>query len=164
MLSALLLAAAAVASADPSAPQFTLATCDDPVARHQLLLTDPEKLPALDALKARSTQNETRMTQLMDRLAERAKLTPEQKAEVGMKMLDSPDFKAAFEEGMTLVGQIMADMNAVAESKDELKNCRTIVHMMSLVPAVDANANRQWEAMRRVVEAEAVRLGVSLAN
>jgi hypothetical protein len=162
MLSALLLAAVAVA--DVPSPQFTLATCDDPVARHRLLETDPEGLPPLAALKARSTENEARMTQLMDRLAERAKLSPGQKAEVAMSMLAAPDFKAAFEEGMGLVSQIMADMNAVAASKDELKNCRTFVHMMSLVPAVDANANRQWEAMRRVVEAEAARRGVSLAD
>lgn len=163
MLSALLLGAA-VAAADAPAPQFTLAACDDPVARHALLQADPEEFPALAAVKARSTQNETRMTQLMDRLAERAKLTPAQKADVAMSMLDSPEFKVAFEEGMGLVNQMMADLNSVMESKDELKNCRTLVHMMSLVPAVDANANRQWEAMRRVVEDEAARRGVSLAD
>ncbi len=163
MLSALLLGAALAAGGAP-VPQFTLATCDDPVARHALLRTDPEKLPALDAVKARSTENEARMTLLMDRLAERAKLSPEEKANVALSMLDSPEFKAAFEEGMSLVSQMMADLNVVMESKDELKNCRTLVHMLSLVPAVDANANRQWEAMRRVVEGEAVRRGVSLAD
>jgi hypothetical protein len=159
-----LLLGAALAAADAPAPQFTLAACDDPVARLQLLESDPEKLPAIDALKARSTENEARMTQLMDRLAERAKLSPDQKANVAMKMMDSPDFKAAFEEGMALVSQIMQDLNALVESKDELKNCRTVVHMMSLIPVVDANANRQWEAMRRVVEAEATRRGVSLTD
>ena len=163
MLSALLLGAA-LAAADVPAPQFTLATCDDPMARHALLRTDAEKIPALDAVRTRSSQNEARMTQLMDRLAERAKLSAEEKANVAMSMLDSPEFKAAFEEGMGLVSQMMADLNAVMESKDELKNCRTLVHMMSLVPAVDANANRQWEVMRRVVEAEATRRGVSLAD
>jgi hypothetical protein len=163
MLSALLLGVA-VTAADAPAPQFTLATCDDPVARHALLRADAEEFPALEAVKARSTQNETRMTQLMDRLAERAKLTPEEKANVAMSMLESPEFKVAFEEGMALVNQMMADLNSVMESKDEVKNCRTLVHMMSLVPAVDANANRQWEAMRRVVEAEAGRRGVSLAD
>ena len=163
MLSVLLLGAA-LAAADAPAPQFTLATCDDPVARDRLLNADPEDLPALATVKARSTANEARMSQLMDRLAERAKLTPEQKAEVAMGMLEAPEFKTAFEEGMALVGQMMDDVQAVLSSKDKLKNCRTLVHMMSLVPAVDANASRQWEAMRRVVEAEAARRGVSLAD
>ena len=163
MLSALLLGAA-LAAADVPAPQFTLATCDDPVARGRLLQADPENMTALAAVKARSTQNEARMTRLMDRLAERAKLSPEQKSEVAMSMLEAPDFKAAFEEGMGLVSQIMDDMNSVASSTDELKNCRSVVHMMSLLPAVEANANRQWDAMRRVVEAEAARRGVSLAD
>jgi hypothetical protein len=163
MLSVLLLGAA-LAAADAPAPQFTLATCDDPVARQALLRADPEKLPALDSVRARSTQNEARMSQLIDRLSERAKLTPEEKANVAMSMLDAPGFKAAFEEGMSLVNQMMADLDALMASKDELKNCRTLVHMMSLVPAVDANANRQWEAMRQVVEGEAARRGVSLAD
>jgi hypothetical protein len=163
MLSALLLGVAVAAAAVP-APSFTLATCDDPVARHQLIETDSEKLPALEALKARSTENEARTTQLMDRLAERAKLSPQQKADVGLKMMESAEFRVAFDEGMALVSQIMQDMNALVESKDELSNCRTVVHMMSLVPAVDANANRQWDVVRRVLEAEAARLGVSLAD
>jgi len=163
MLIAILIGTA-LTVADTPAPQFTMADCDDPAARRKLLATDPEKLPALEALRSVTTQNEARMDKLISRLAERAGLTPEQRSEMAIGMFESPQVKPLFEEGMGLANQMLADVDAIVGSKDELQTCRTIVHLTSLVPAVDANANRQWDALRGLVEAEAKRQGVSLAD
>ena len=116
----------------------------------------------LQTIKARGVENEQKMDQLLTRLAERAKLSDEQKADVAMKMLDSPDFKAAFDDGMALMKKVMKNVEFVMKSKDEAKNCHALMDMMALMPEVDANAQRQWGIMRGIVEAEAKRLNVLL--
>ena len=143
-------------------PDFQPSSCDKPAERAAILATDPQKLPMLETIKARGVENEQKMDQLLTRLAERAKLSDEQKADVAMKMLDSPDFKAAFDDGMALMKKVMKNVEFVMKSKDAAKNCHALVDMMALMPEVDANAQRQWGIMRGIVEAEAKRLNVSL--
>jgi hypothetical protein len=150
----------AAATADP--PPFTAATCDDPAKRKALLATDPDKLDVLQRLKAKSDANQAKMEQLIDRLAERAKWTPEQKSEFGMKLLEAPGFDAAMKEGFHLFGGMMKQLDIVLKSKDAQTNCHAVVAMMAIVPKIDVNAQHQWDLMRGVVEDEAKRLGVSL--
>jgi hypothetical protein len=154
---------ALMAQASASTPSFTLATCDDPAARKAMLAAEPEQLPMFKAMKDRAAANEARMTRLIDRLAERAKLTEAQKADIAMGMLEAPVFKAAFEEGMVLVGKMMESVTKLT-GKDDAANCRIVIGMMDDLPAIEANARRQWDAMQQVLDGEAKKRGVSLAD
>jgi len=160
----LLLATAALLAADPVMPSYTISNCNDPAMRTKILETDPEKLASIDALKSRSAAKEAELDALMTKLATRAHLTDEQKGEVAMKMLESPEFKAEFEKGMELVGTMLEHLGAIMKSKDELPNCRAIVRMMDSLPAIDANADRQWAIMRKIVDDEAAKRGISLTD
>jgi hypothetical protein len=160
----LLLATAAMFAAEPGMPNYTLASCDDPAMRAKILETDPEKLASLDAMKSRSAAKEAEMDALMTKLATRAHLSAEQRAEVAMKSFQSPEFQAEFEKGMALVGTMLGHVEAIARSKEEVPNCRAIVQMMESLPAIEANADRQWAIMRKIVDDEAARRGVTLTD
>lgn len=159
------MAAAPLAEPAPAAisePLFTAAACDDPAQRKALLATDPDKLDVLNQLRAKSEANEAKMRTLVDRLAERAKWTPKQRSDFGLKLLSAPGLDKLMTAGFDLAGTMMKQMGIVMESKDEQKNCHAIVDMMALLPKIDANAQSQWDLMRGVVEGEAKRLGISL--
>ena len=81
-----------------------------------------------------------------------------------MKSFQSPEFQAEFEKGMALVGSMLGHVEAIARSKEEVPNCRAIVQMMESLPAIEANADRQWAIMRKIVDDEAARRGVTLAD
>jgi hypothetical protein len=159
MLLALSLMAQPVAAAAP----YTLQTCEDPVARKAMLAAGPDEFPVFKALKEGSKVNKARMTALLDRLVERAKLKPEQRAGVAMKMLEDASFKSAFAEGSVLLEKAIASMMAMT-GKNDAADCRMVIGMAADLPAFEANSARQWEAMRLVMEGEAKRLGVSLAD
>jgi hypothetical protein len=160
----MLLATAALFVTDPPLPSYTLASCDDPVQRSQILATDPEKVASLDGTKARSAAKEAETDALLNKLAARAQLTDEQKAEVAMKIFESPEFNAEFDKGMKLVSAMMEHLSAIMKSKEALPNCRVVVRMMQSLPEIEANADRQWEIIRKIFDDEAARRGVSLAD
>ena len=162
LLLAFMAAGPLVEPATAEQPVFTAAACDDPVKRKVLLATDPDKLDVLNHLQAKSEANEAKMRTLVDRLAERAKWTPKQRSDFGLKLLNAPGLDKLMSEGFDLAGTMMKQVGVVMEGKDEQKNCHAIVDMMALLPKIDANAQSQWDLMRGVVEAEAKRLGISL--
>jgi hypothetical protein len=157
-----LLGLALTAQAAPTVPLYTPASCADPAAR-KTMLANPDQSPALKAMKEHSTAGVARMTLLLDRLTERAKLTKEQTANVAEKMLDSPELKKAYAEGNAMIARIMASMSEMT-GKDDEADCRIAMNMRVEVPAIEVNGEKQWGAMRKVIEDEAKRLGVSLAD
>ena len=159
----ILLAFALAAQAAPTTPSYTLATCSDPVARKAMLAGGPDNFPLFKALTDQSAANKERMTRLLDRLTERAKLTGEQRRGVVLNMLGDARFKSALAEAGPLLEAAMATMVKMT-GKDEANDCRAVMEMAASLPKFEANAARQWEAMRLVLESEATKRGVSLAD
>ena len=162
-MSVSLLLAALLAAQAPAVPSFTPETCDDPVARKALLAAGPDGSPLFAALTEHSETNKARMTKLLDRLTARAKLSAEQRANVVRKMLQDPAFKAALADSMAQLEKITTSA-AGFTSEDTPGNCRIVIGLAAEVPAIKAGSERQWRAMQAVMEAEAKRLGVSLAD
>ena len=159
----LLLAFALAVQATPTAPTYTVETCSDPVARKAMLAGGPDKFPLFKALADQSEANKARMTVVLDRLTERGKLTPDQRRGVVMKMLEDARFKSALAEAGPLLEAAMDSMVKMT-GKDEAKDCRTVMEMAASVPRFEANAAKQWEAMRLVLESEASKRGISLGD
>ena len=80
-----------------------------------------------------------------------------------MGMLEAPAFKAAFEEGMALVARSMESVIKLT-GKDDAANCRIVIGMMDDLPAVEANASKQCGRDAPVLDADANKTGVSLAD
>ena len=163
MLTSLLLAMLLAAQPTPESSAYTLATCDDPSAREAMLAAGPDGFPIFRAVKDASRANDARMTRLLDRLTERARLTPDQRAGVAISMVEDTRFKAAFRQGATLLEKVMTTIMTMT-GKDARADCRAVIAMSGDLPAIEANAQQQWDAIRRVLEDEAKRRGVSLAD
>lgn len=159
----LMLAAALAAQAAPAAPIFTAQSCDDAAARKAMLAAGVDGFSVFADLKRRDLENGVRTEALLDRLAERGKLSREQRADAALKMFADPAFKAAYEDGRTLLTGIMTKLELITEG-DTAANCRIIVGLADTMPAIQAVTDRQWNAMRSVLEDEAKRLGISLAD
>lgn len=78
---------------------FSPATCESPEARAALLAANTEEPLFIAAMRERSAEREKRVDVLLERLAERAKLTSKQKAQVALGLLEAPGFEAAMKEG-----------------------------------------------------------------
>ena len=163
MLFNLMFAAALAAQPAPVAPPFTAQSCDDPAARKAMLAAGVGGFSVFAELKRRDLENGVRTEALLDRLAERGKLSREQRADVALKMFADPASAAAYDEGKVLLSAMMTKLEPMTEG-DTAANCRIIVGLADTMPAIQAVTDRQWNAMGAVVEAEAKRLGVSLAD
>jgi len=161
-MSLFLAALALAAAAPPELKGFTPATCENPEARKALLANDQEEPLFARAMRQRTEDNQKKMDVLIERLAERAKLNPEQRAEVAFSLIQSQEFEAALKEGLDGVKDMFGDLEQVMKSKDERGNCLLIVNMMARLPAIEANADKQWAIMEKALRAEAARRGVSL--
>ena len=158
-----LLLAGLLAAQAPRTAAVSPASCDDPVARKAMLAAGPDGFEAFAALKEHSESNKARMTVLLDRLTERAKLSGEQRGDVARKMIQDPTFKSAFADGMAQLERITGSAAGLT-SEDTPANCRIVIAIAAQMPAMKAAAERQWRAMQAVMEAEARRLGVTLAE
>jgi hypothetical protein len=62
-----------------------------------------------------------------------------------------------------MLEEMMATVGQMSEG-DTAANCRIIIGLADTMPAIQAVTERQWNAMRAVIEAEAGKLGISLAD
>ena len=164
MLFSVMLAAGLAAAEPASPPIFDRAVCSDAGKRAAFLkqYEDPEDIPALAAIKKTAEQNEKRMTARLDRLAERARWSAEQKADFAMKLLADPAFAKPMEEAATILERMMKRLESLMAEKDEARQCTIVADMLDDLPAISANAERQWAAIDARINAEATTLGLSL--
>ena len=159
----LLMTAAALMSAAPmELKNFTPAACEEPATRTAILESNASEPLFIAAMKQRSSENERKVDALMARLAVRARLTDEQRAQVALDLLKAPGFEAAMKEGFAIVEEMLSDLGKVTRNKDERANCLTVVSMLAKLPAIEATADKQWRIMEGALQAEAQRRGVSL--
>jgi len=162
MFSKLLLTAALFAPY-PIAPNYTLASCDDPIQRDQIL-SDPEKIVSTDAIEARSHTEATGSEALMDKLAARASLSEKPQAEIFGKVSSSPEYQGVMENGRQLQQRMDEESSALKSSKDDLAACRSFIRTAETLVEIGANADRGYAIMRKIIEDEAKSRGVSLTD
>jgi hypothetical protein len=159
----LVLTALAFAFATPvEFEHFTPATCEDPARRSALLSANMEEPAFMTAMKKKSAEQEARMDLLLGRLVARARLTPEEKARIALDLMKAPGFEQAMNEGLSLVSDMFASLGKIAGGKDERTNCLLLVELMGKLPAIEANADRQWSIMEQALRGEAAKRNVSL--
>jgi hypothetical protein len=163
MLLNLVLAAALAVQAAPAAPLFTAQSCDDPAARKAMLAAGVDGFSVFANFKRHGAANEARTDAMLDRLVERGKLSPKQRAGVALKMIADPTYKSAHKDGGVLLEAMMADLGRMTEG-DTASNCRIIIGLADTIPAIQAATDRQWDALRAVIGTEAKGLGISLAD
>ncbi len=163
MLIDFLLAAALAAQATPLAPMVTANDCDDPVTRNAVLAAGTNAGSVFAQLKQRDQANGRRTDMLLNRLAERGKLSRQERGAAGIKMFGSPVYQAAEEEVRSMFTAMLTDLARVTGAKTAA-DCRIIAGLAASMPAMLAANDRQWRAMDAVLEAEAQELGISLAD
>ena len=163
MLLDFLLAAALAVQATPLAQTVTAKLCDDPVTRNAVLARGTSAATVFADLKRRDQANGRRTDALLNRLAERGKLSREERGAAGLKMFASPVYQAAEAEVRGLFVAMLQGLERIAEG-ESAANCRIIVSVAASMPAMLAANDRQWRAMDAVLEAEAQALGISLAE
>ena len=74
-------------------------------------------------------------------------MTKEQRAEFFANVLQSDDFKVAFEAGLGKLAGLMSEMQNASKARDETEACKAIARMSAIVPEILKNATEQYGLM-----------------
>ena len=152
MISAIMLAAAAAVQM-PEIPSFSPTQCDQPTERDKII-NDAATASALsDGAASYNAKWQTALDARMDQLG----LTEKERGQIALTVMKSPAFDAAMKAGFAGASRLMADVDKITRSTDATANCRTIVHMTTLLPEILGRAQDQWLLFDAALDAEAAR-------
>ncbi|MCU0733287.1 MAG: hypothetical protein MUE84_17130 [Hyphomonas sp.] len=134
------------------------ALCKDKNKR-DAFLSEAEHNPPDRSLAA--NYNAKREEQLNARMKEIG-MTARERGQLAINALRHPEFEAAMAGNLEAVRAMIAAAQAAGETRDPQVQCEAIIAMRAHLAATITGANRQWDLMDRMVEAEAARRGKAM--
>lgn len=100
-----------------------------------------------------------------DRLRQSGKVSADRLATIALEALDQPGITENMGKGMEVLGGMIEDLGKIAELEkagDEQGACTAVLNMLGRMPEIEKAVDPQWDAIEKMLDAEAVRVGVSL--
>jgi len=161
MLIAIAAAALAVPPLTADATTPTRAAGEVASQRQEIVRRGAGNQIFLTAIAEAPLEAERRMTVAVERLARRAGLDERGKAQLALRLLNSPAYVAARDESNRKVDTLFERIESAGRAGNERELCRTLVDAAMQLPSLSATAERQRLIMEQAIAAEARRHGVA---